>query len=139
MASLELMVKPNSELSEVKRVERALKDTIASGRAGSLQVDPTFLELSAPEVVKTSEDEETGLYPALIGTRLWIVIGCVAALILLALVQAVLTIYKSAGKPSSQKVRNSFLLLVLYKFELTSMIPVLFLPQLGNRSLLERN
>jgi hypothetical protein len=110
VASLELMVKPNSELSEKPRVERALRETIASGRTGSLQVDPSYLELSAPQVFKNSEadDEvEGGLYPTLIGPRLWIVIGCVAALIVLAIAQAGLTLYKTSGKTSSHKVGSS--------------------------------
>ena len=106
VASLELMVKPNSELSEKSRVERAIKETISSGRAGALQVDPNYLELSAPETHKFAEEEsdEEGLYPTLIGPRLWIVIGCVAALIVLAIAQAALTLFKTSGKTSSHKV-----------------------------------
>lgn len=104
------MVTPNSVLSDKTRVERALKDTIKSGRAGSLQLDPTFLELKSPVLHRAEEDDDSHAYAtsAFGSERLWIVLGCVAALIVLALLQAGLTIYKVSGKTSSHKVNFTF-------------------------------
>lgn len=101
------MVVPNSELAEKSRVERALNDTLESGHVGAFQIDPTYLKLKAPVLEENEyEDDDPRVVTtsAFGGQRLWIVIGCVAALIVLALVQAVLTIYKVSGKTSSHKV-----------------------------------
>jgi hypothetical protein len=99
------MVQPNSELSELNRVERALKDTVRTGRVGNFQVDPASLELKSPVLYEQDDEEDSTLVTSPFGgERLWIVLGCVAALIVLALLQAGLTIYKVSGKTSSHKV-----------------------------------
>lgn len=103
IAKLELMVMPETELADQKRVERALKETIQTGKVGNLQLDPTYLQLQAPEVIN-EEDNEVIVASPFGGKRMWIVMGCVAALILLAIIQAILTIYKTSGKTSSHKV-----------------------------------
>jgi len=103
------MVHPNSILSDKARVERAIKDTIKSGRAGSLQLDPTFLELKSPVLYQARDEDysDASATSAFGSERLWIVLGCVAALIVLALLQAGLTIYKVSGKTSSHKVGSA--------------------------------
>lgn len=103
IAKLELMVLPNSELAEQNRVERALKETIQDGKVGNFQLDPSYLQLQAPQVIN-EDDNEIATKASFGGKRLWIVLGCVAALILLAIVQAILTIYKTNTKTSSHKV-----------------------------------
>lgn len=67
------------------------------------------MELSAPQILSTQEDddENIGLASSMLTPRVWIVIGCVSALIVLALVQAGLTLYKISGKTSSHKVSRS--------------------------------
>lgn len=104
------MVVPDSELAEKSRVERALNDTLASGKVGAFQIDPTYLKLKAPVLEQADyEDDPLVVTTSAFGSqRLWIIIGCVAALIVLALVQAILTIYKVSGKTSSHKVMPSW-------------------------------
>lgn len=106
------MVSPNTELADQKRVERALKETIQNGRVGNLQLDPSYLQLQAPQVINNDEDYEVATTSQFGGKRLWIVLGCVAALILLAIIQAVLTIYKTSGKASSHKVTRPSVMLI---------------------------
>lgn len=105
------MVMPETELADQNRVERALKETIQTGKVGNLQLDPTYLQLQAPEVIN-EEDNEVIIASPFGGKRMWIVLGCVAALILLAIIQAILTIYKTSGKTSSHKVCSIFALLI---------------------------
>ena len=58
-----------------------------------------------PSTDETYDDE--GFFGSLFsGTKMYIVIACIAALVLLALVQASCTIYKMSKKSASQKVRK---------------------------------
>lgn len=107
LAKWELMVTPNTELADLSRVERALKDTLAKSQDGGLQLDPQYLELRQGQLFNEDDSEGSDSNP--FGSKkLWIVIGCVSALIVLALIQAGLTIYKVTGKTSSHKVSCGF-------------------------------
>lgn len=106
------MVVPNSELAETSRVERALNDTLSSGRVGSFQIDPTYLRLKAPILEQDTDYDEVD--PQVVTTsfgekRFWIILGSVGALILLAVAQGIFTITKGTGKTSSHKVTDIFL------------------------------
>jgi len=81
-------------------VEKALKDTVSGGRVGSLNVDPESLTMG--EAVSTAGDDresrsKDGQQPSV---KLYIVVACIAALVLVAVMQASCTIYKLTKRPS---------------------------------------
>merc|ERR1739848_47677 len=83
--------------------QQALKNAANKGSIGNLKVDPASLSLkepvsSEPKDQAAEEDENIGFFT---GTKLYIVIACIAALTLVAIVQIGCTIYKMANKPSS--------------------------------------
>ena len=106
-AKLDLAVSPQSELADMAKVEKVLKDTIGTGQVGALQLDPQSFRLVLQEPEIRVEDEYDGPASYFSGQRFWIVLGCVAALILLAIVQAGLTIYKTTSKSSMHKVSST--------------------------------
>lgn len=108
-------------------IRSALKDQIATGRVGSLTVDPQYLDFEALECkspvafqFKTVErichpiPDKSASEPTaketllsffdLSETRLYIVLGLIAALVLIALIQAFCTIWKTSRKSKSTKV-----------------------------------
>ncbi|KAI8037514.1 hypothetical protein M5D96_009666 [Drosophila gunungcola] len=88
-------------------IRSALKDQIATGRVGSLTVDPQYLDFEALEYKSSSEPnaKETLLsFFDLSETRLYIVLGLIAALVLIALIQAFCTIWKTSRKSKNTKL-----------------------------------
>lgn len=94
------------EMSEGKIVKRAILDSVATGKVGSLIVDPNYLDFAALESAPTRTDEGSNSFFQLSETRLYIVLGCIAALLVVALLQAVCTIYKTSKSRKNQKVIN---------------------------------
>lgn len=106
--------------SHEEEVKAILQNGVESGRIGALKVDPQYwvvdsgsgqlLEndsfpcvftddvLVTTNVISDSSSTANAFFD-LSGTKLYIVLGCLAALILLALVQASCTIYRSSKKP----------------------------------------
>lgn len=114
----------NDENDNKDQVEKAVKDSIVTGRIGALKVDPSYLYLDSESgkilirightlfliianfaetsniISDTSESNAENFF-RLSETKLYVVIGCLAALILVAIVQAGCTIYKTSAKSSS--------------------------------------
>ncbi|KAB0804717.1 hypothetical protein PPYR_01687 [Photinus pyralis] len=85
-------------------VKALLQDSVKTGRVGALMVDPAFFVFSSDSVTSNSiprASEEQNHFFSLSGTKLYIVLGCLAALVLLALIQASCTIYKTTRKSKS--------------------------------------
>ncbi|XP_020710533.2 uncharacterized protein LOC105690351 isoform X4 [Athalia rosae] len=86
----------------------ALKETLSTGQVGSLRVDPQYLVFKSPQINDiTDEDGDSG--PSATGiflssTKLYIVVGCVAALVALALLQATCTLYRSRKRTSKDQL-----------------------------------
>lgn len=119
--------------SDGKVVRDTILNSIQSAKLGALSVDPEFLEFRALEcepqftaekkrkmnhklkhvfcnfsvkIDEGSEDESSFLN--LSETRLYIVIGLIAALVFLAILQAICTIYQTSSKSRNQKVTTIF-------------------------------
>ncbi|CAO1346058.1 unnamed protein product [Diamesa serratosioi] len=98
----------NKLLDEGKMIEKTIKESLASGKVGSLTVDPNFLDFEPLGIISAIPEEasETTLasFFKLSETRLFIVLGCIAALVLVALLQATCTIYKTSKKSNRHKL-----------------------------------
>lgn len=87
--------------------EKALREALVNGKVGALNVDPQYLVVRSPRINDIDEgDDDTrssfGSDLFLGATKLYIVIGCVAALLALALLQASCTLYKSSRKRATK-------------------------------------
>ncbi|KAG8041160.1 hypothetical protein G9C98_002148 [Cotesia typhae] len=89
-------------------IEGVLKEALLTGRIGSLRVDPNYLVVKPPIGYELSEDKERtiGSNDLLLGTtKLYVVIGCIAAMVALALLQASCTLYKATRKRMTKQER----------------------------------
>ncbi|XP_059615678.1 uncharacterized protein LOC132261124 isoform X2 [Phlebotomus argentipes] len=91
------------EMKEGKLVKRALLDSVTTGKVGSLSVDPNYLDFEPVEYITNREEEKGSSFFQLSETRLYTVLGCILALIIVALLQVTCTIYKTSRKKHSQK------------------------------------
>jgi len=102
----ELMVvvdKSEYEAGTGPRVEQALQKTVAGGRIGNLRVDSSSLSTDDPvssgaEQGKTLDSATSGPPP---NVKLYVVVACIAALVLVAIIQASCTIFKMSKRGSS--------------------------------------
>ncbi|XP_011304323.1 uncharacterized protein [Fopius arisanus] len=88
--------------------EGALKEALLTGRVGSLTVDPQYLFVRAPLSNDLVDELDDGIRSndLLMGaTKLYVVIGCVAALVAVALLQATCTVYKATRKRTTKQER----------------------------------
>jgi hypothetical protein len=119
------------EKDEGKSIEMAIRDSLADGKVGSLSVDPNYLEFEplAGECNRDVEIKYVILIPnhhpfILVATeqstaskiaeffrlsevRMYTVFGCIAALILVAILQATCTIVKASKKSKRHKVSHA--------------------------------
>merc|ERR1712203_1192519 len=80
---------------------QALQLTVNGGKIGNLHVDPNSLSLDG---VVSTEDESKGreLSNAQVpNVKLYVVVACIAALVLVAIIQASCTIFKMSRRGSS--------------------------------------
>ncbi|KAK9694170.1 hypothetical protein QE152_g33703 [Popillia japonica] len=88
-----------------EEVEKIIKDSIVSGTIGRFTVDKNHLNFEpqhlTSNIIPDSSSESATNFFNLSETKLYIVLGCIAALVLVAIVQASCTIYKTASKSSS--------------------------------------
>jgi len=83
-----------------EQLERVLRSTVNSGHVGALSLDPKYFVFEAAPLSSTIPLEENVNDSILLSTtKLWIVIGCISALVFIAIVQAGCTIYKTARRP----------------------------------------
>lgn len=122
----DIVSEDTSEQQDGKVVKKILKDSLVSGKVGSLSVDPNYLDFEALECnwakflfsycvlqphfitdkSSLNESEPTTSFFQLSEVRLYIVLGLIAALVVVALLQATCTIYKTSRSSRNQKVRN---------------------------------
>ncbi|KAI5708161.1 hypothetical protein M8J77_017190 [Diaphorina citri] len=84
--------------------EEVLNSTVTAGRVGALTLDPAYLVFEPVQVTSTLSDEskEGGAGIFVSATKLYIVLGCIAALVFVALIQAGCTLYKTLRHPPTQ-------------------------------------
>ncbi|XP_076377238.1 uncharacterized protein LOC143259370 [Megalopta genalis] len=87
--------------------EKALKEALLDGKVGALSVDPQYLIVKAPRVndlIGEDADEGSSFTSDLFldPTKLYIVVGCVAALLALVLLQASCTLYRSSRRRTTK-------------------------------------
>uniref|UniRef100_A0A182VH71 DOMON domain-containing protein n=1 Tax=Anopheles merus TaxID=30066 RepID=A0A182VH71_ANOME len=82
-------------------------NNLSSGKVGAFSVDPTYLEFTQLEGQASSPKEEYELLPA--GVRLYLILGCIAGLVFIAIVQATCTIIKTrrTNRLKDQLIPNS--------------------------------
>ncbi|KAI5708966.1 hypothetical protein M8J76_007174 [Diaphorina citri] len=87
--------------------EEVLNSTVTAGRVGALTLDPAYLVFEPVQVTSTLSDEskEGGAGIFVSATKLYIVLGCIAALVFVALIQAGCTLYKTLRHPPTQHKR----------------------------------
>ncbi|XP_073961160.1 uncharacterized protein isoform X2 [Choristoneura fumiferana] len=105
-----------SERDSRQRWERVVRDTLAQGRVGNLNVDPEFLLFEPQSLMSTQGQPQPPPSPegnarsffGLAATKLYVVVGCVCALLLVALLQAACTLYRSRqGRTKDQLIPNA--------------------------------
>ncbi|VEN42624.1 unnamed protein product [Callosobruchus maculatus] len=92
-----------------EKVKRVVRESISSGRIGNLKVDPQYLVIepqkyisnAIPDASSTKEDGFFNLSEA----KLYIVLGCIGALVLVAIIQAGCTIYRATARSSANHKR----------------------------------
>merc|ERR1712183_297834 len=86
---------------EALTVEQALQQTVEGGKIGNLAVDPKSLSLDG---VVTTDNENEGrelTNKQVPNVKLYVVVACIAALVLVAIIQASCTIFKMSRRGSS--------------------------------------
>nr|CAD7259493.1 unnamed protein product [Timema shepardi] len=91
------------ETESVNPVEKALLDTVSTGRVGALTVNPEYLVFEPQELTSSIPVEESPDRGGVLlsTTKLYIVIGCIGALVLIAVIQAACTIYRTVRNPAT--------------------------------------
>ncbi|XP_075986210.1 DOMON-like domain-containing protein nahoda isoform X2 [Anticarsia gemmatalis] len=93
--------------SGAERWEKVVKDTLAQGKVGNLNVDPEFLVFEPQSLlIARPTEEEPGNARSFFGlaeTKLWVVVACVLALLLVALLQAACTLYRARASATVNK------------------------------------
>ncbi|GBP74467.1 hypothetical protein EVAR_58968_1 [Eumeta japonica] len=83
---------------EGRRWERAVRDVLAGGSVGNLNVDPQFLVFEPRALLSTTPPPVEGNARSFFGAssrKLHVVIACVCALVLVAVVQAACTLHRT--------------------------------------------
>ncbi|KAL1129683.1 hypothetical protein AAG570_012628 [Ranatra chinensis] len=94
--------KKNLQKGREEDLKKVFEDCIASGKIGSLTVDPGYLIFELMKSSQKPQETEDKNKTALISlTKLWIVIGCIAALIVVAIMQAGCTMCKVKNSAST--------------------------------------
>ena len=85
---VEVILDENEHLSAENplTVKQALEDTVSRGRIGNLNVEPSSLVLGKAKQSKSDEGKSLG-DPATPNVKLYVVVACIAALVLVAIVQ----------------------------------------------------
>ncbi|KAK8372669.1 hypothetical protein O3P69_011719 [Scylla paramamosain] len=106
----------DGQVGENSMVRQILQQTIAGGAMGNLRVDPQYLRVSeiretsstSNTVTSLSGEEQNAALSFLAVNKNWVIVGIVAALVVLTIIQAAVTIArnkKSGSPPVSTKER----------------------------------
>jgi hypothetical protein len=91
---------PNDE-----QIHKILQESVGTGKVGNLKVDPGYLVFEpqslTSNIVQDASSGSQDNFFNLTEAKLYIVLGCITALVLVAIIQASCTIYKAASKSSS--------------------------------------
>ncbi|RVE45012.1 hypothetical protein evm_010330 [Chilo suppressalis] len=109
--AVSLSTNGTEEDEDMSRWKRVVRDTLAQGKVGNLNVDPEFLVFEPQSLLinRPTEEEGSGNARSFFGkaeTKLYVVVGCVAALVLLAAIQAVCTL-RARTTRQDQLIPNS--------------------------------
>ncbi|CAK1547848.1 unnamed protein product [Leptosia nina] len=104
--SLDASAQNETEQDDMEKWERAVRDTLAKGRVGDLTFDPEFFGIASERLISGGEEEKVSESAFGSALRLWLVVGSVAALVCLAVIQAVCTL----AHTSRQKDRKDRLI-----------------------------
>ncbi|GLV40155.1 nahoda [Carabus blaptoides fortunei] len=94
------------ENGHFNEINKLLEDTIVTGQVGALRVDPEYFAFEAQSITsnvipdESSENYGANNFFTLSTVKLYVVLGCIAALVLVAIVQASCTIYKTSHRQS---------------------------------------
>ncbi|XP_069356051.1 uncharacterized protein [Maniola hyperantus] len=105
-SDLSLAENGTEEDGDMLKWEKVIRDTLAVGKVGNLNVDPEFLVFQPIALTAVQPSEEPTINKSLFGSagRLWLVVGCLAALVALALLQAVCTLARTAAPKSKDQL-----------------------------------
>ncbi|ERL91743.1 hypothetical protein D910_09069, partial [Dendroctonus ponderosae] len=91
-----------------EQVHKAVQESVGSGRIGNLKVDPRYLVFEPQSLTSNLVPDSDGSTVSsgffdMPSTKLYIVLGCIAALVLVALVQAGCTVYRATGRRNANR------------------------------------
>uniref|UniRef100_A0A182FFV1 DOMON domain-containing protein n=1 Tax=Anopheles albimanus TaxID=7167 RepID=A0A182FFV1_ANOAL len=88
-------------------IHNLMVNNLSSGKVGAFSVDPTYLEFTQLEGQASSPKEEYGVQSA--SVRLYLILGCIAGLVFIAIIQATCTIIKTrrTNRLKDQLIPNS--------------------------------
>uniref|UniRef100_A0AAR5QG25 Uncharacterized protein n=2 Tax=Dendroctonus ponderosae TaxID=77166 RepID=A0AAR5QG25_DENPD len=91
-----------------EQVHKAVQESVGSGRIGNLKVDPRYLVFEPQSLTSNIVPDSDGSTVSsgffdMPSTKLYIVLGCIAALVLVALVQAGCTVYRATGRRNANR------------------------------------
>ncbi|XP_060536686.1 uncharacterized protein LOC132708394 isoform X2 [Cylas formicarius] len=94
-----------------ENVHKVIQDSVGSGRIGNLKVDPQYLvfepqSLTSNIVPDSSTSDQSGGFFDLSSTKFYIVLGCIGALVFVALVQAGCTVYRAMGRGNANSHKD---------------------------------
>ena len=106
----------DSREDESATVEEALREAVAGGKVGSLSVEPDSLRLEAPVVTAGSTggdgaggEGEKGFFHS---KKFYIIVACLGALLVVAVIQAICTCHKMSKKAAAtNKVKKELFFL----------------------------
>lgn len=100
-----------SREKEREKWEKAVRETLAQGKVGNLNVDPDFLVFEPRSVLSSGGIVEAGVggggFFGAAEAKLWVVVACVAALVVVALAQAACTLQQ--GRRHAQAAKDQLI------------------------------
>nr|XP_024214773.1 uncharacterized protein LOC106679441 isoform X2 [Halyomorpha halys] len=84
------------------KVKEVMQSVVSSGKVGSLTLDPSYFIFQPVQTSWVVNNEDMQKTTLLSVTKLWVVIGCIIALLIVAVMQAGCTIYKTMNSTGSK-------------------------------------
>ncbi|XP_066143136.1 uncharacterized protein [Euwallacea fornicatus] len=94
-----------------EQVHKTIQESVGSGRIGNLKVDPRYLvfepqSLTTNLIANSDSSTASSGFFDMPSTKLYIVLSCIGALVLVALVQAACTVYRASGRRNSHRHKD---------------------------------